>query len=92
MELALKPNGSSFATRERARQIVAAYVFDGEEVFLDVADTLASPSFLAELFVNLSERASHVIVVGADQFQARTISRLAKQLGLEDRVKLAELV
>lgn len=90
MDIRLKSVSTSFATRERARQVVADAAPNGVPVVLDIEGTMASPSFLAQLLTDLSLSASDVTVVGGDAHHNALVGDLIEKLGLHT-VRLAEL-
>jgi len=91
MEIRLSKYDRSFATRERAQEILASLGTVSGPVLVDIHGVMTSPSFLAELFVGLANKTQSITVAGADEYRARTITNLARQLGLTGSVKLAEL-
>lgn len=92
MRIHLRSHGRSFATRERAYDLIKTVGKpDKLECELDIEGVMASPSFLAELLGLLVEREATVVVVGADEFQKRTVASLIRQLGFSDSVRQAEV-
>lgn len=91
MEIRLSKFDRSFATRERAREILGSLGAISGPVLVDLHGVMTSPSFLAELLVGLAERTGRITIVGADEYRARTITNLTRQLRLTGVVKLAEL-
>ena len=89
MELRLKDSGRTFATRWRARQILEELPEDdAPEISVSLDEIVASPSFLAELYVGLLERYERVILAGLPDQQALAV-RVAVSMGLGDRVVAA---
>lgn len=82
--LILSQHGRTFATRERAREIVA--LLDGEPgdvVRVNASNVSASPSFVAELLSRLTERFREVRVEGASDHLEELASDIAGKLHLE---------
>jgi hypothetical protein len=88
MRIRLSDYGSSFATRARAREIVALADVSGAAIELDLSGVMATPSFLAEILVAVVELGA-VSLISEQPDSATFISaaRLAEQLGLGNRVK-----
>ncbi len=80
----LRDYGNSFATRERATDIVAN-LDPTKAVEIDFQGVLCSPSFLAELMVQLA-RTKKSVVLCPDQAMAPKMEMLAKQLNVSDVV------
>lgn len=89
MTVTLRSYSHSFATRGLAREILQSIQPESPQTLaVDFTDVMASPSFLAEFFQGLVERGVTVVLVGLDDFQANTASRLIRQLGLSQRVSI----
>ncbi len=91
MPFKLREYGTSFATRERAREIAEGLLQrQHARVVLDLSDVMCSPSFLAELLVRLAARAKSIVLVDCDREMAMKVSRLITQLDLSGRVSVEE--
>ncbi len=89
MKLVLSTFGTSFATRERARELVQTLpvTTGSDEVRIDLRDVTASPSFMAELLTLLSSRYLGLSIEGGtDHLRGITFS-LVERLGLSGRVR-----
>lgn len=86
MTIKLRDFGSSFATRERAREVIMALP-GGHASSVDLDGVLCSPSFLAEFLSRLTVTDS-ITVTTNDPGMADKIGRLTVQLGLGPKVKL----
>lgn len=84
MAIRLRDYGTSFATRERATDIVAQ-LSDLKTVEIDFQGVLCSPSFLAEFMVQLASSKESVVLC-PDQAMAPKMEMLAKQLKVSDVV------
>lgn len=85
--LVLAEFGSSFATRERAREVAAKLPPGRGEITLDVTGAMLSPSFLAELLVALAAEGNVRIKSRASDDQTVTMAfRLARQLGIDEKL------
>jgi hypothetical protein len=90
MTVKLREFGSSFATRQRARDVTRLLSdLPAEEV--DVSDVLCSPSFLAEFLQTLTETRD-VTITTDDAAMASKLRRLATQLMLTDKVQVRPVV
>jgi len=90
MELRLRDHSTTFATRERARELIAELGHSQEAIELNVEAVMVSPSFAAELLTGLAGTRPSVTVVGADEYAHTTLARLVEQLQLPN-VRLAQL-
>jgi len=85
--LRLRDFGSSFATRERARELIR--VLPGQHVSsVDLDGVLCSPSFLAELLTGLTA-AGRIRVATTEPVMAAKVERMMIQLGLADTIELS---
>ena len=90
MSLTLATIDSSFATRERAREVASRVT--AWPVTVDVSGVFVSPSFLAELLTTLVQRGT-VDVVGDEEssFNLHLATKLIPQLGLSEAVCVQSL-
>ncbi len=93
MYLALASFGDVFATRERARALVAetGQAQPNDELRLDITGVCASPSFMAELLALLAARFVAVEVVGGTDHLVALTQSLVSKLGLIGRVRVVGL-
>ena len=90
MEIVLSRFGTTFATRERARELVAQALGEnalGEPV-VDLNGISASPSFMAELLQQLALKFVSVGLVGGSDYLRTLTESLIGRLGLRGRVTL----
>lgn len=83
--LKLSNLGSTFASRDRARDIAGSCPGSGTLV-VDAGDVYMSPSFVAELLSELDERFSAIRFVRADEHTDYLVTDLARKLGIAERV------
>ena len=86
MTIRLRDYSASFATREKAREVIAS-VPGGRIADVDVDGVLCSPSFLAELMVQLTKN-SDLTVTTTDRTMADKVERLSSQLGLTGKISV----
>ncbi len=85
----LRSFGTSFASRERAREVAAALSSASTSpVTLDLSGALLSPSFLSEILLQLAARFGSVTLTGCDQHTRGMITRIVPYLGLDNKVQL----
>ena len=84
--LKLRDFGSSFATRERARELIHALP-GAHASSIDLDGVLCSPSFLAEFLTSLTA-AGRISVATTDPVMAAKVERMMVQLGLADKIEL----
>ena len=85
--LKLRDFGSSFATRERARELIRA--LPGEHTSsIELDGVLCSPSFLAEFLTRLTA-AGPISVATTEPVMAAKLERMMIQLGLADKIELS---
>lgn len=89
MIIRLREHGTSFATRERARTLLAS-LGDGA-ARVDFDDVLCSPSFLAEFILGLTRR-STLTAMTNDEIIAQRLRRIVSQLRLTDSVRIEHTV
>ena len=90
MDLVLSKFGTTFATRERARQLATSLDVgdDRREVNVNLSGvSTASPSFLAELLTHLANRFVGISVEGGSDHVQRVTFSLVEKLGLTGRVR-----
>ncbi len=89
MELLLSHHGTSFATRERARELVATLPGTAaqEELLIGLDGVTASPSFMAELLTRLSSRFLSMSIEGGSEHLRGITFSLVERLGLGGRVR-----
>ncbi len=83
MTLELRRYGTTFATRQKAREVTARLPSKGQAVSLNAAGVMASPSFISELLLALSERYSEVTIEGASDRFEYIAQDLARKMGLD---------
>lgn len=93
MNITLSLHGQTFATRERARQLLT--VVDpspsvDEEPCIDLSGVLASPSFMAELLNQLAVGHLSIAFTGGSDYLQDLTSSLVERLGLSGRVRIGE--
>lgn len=86
MSLILADIDSSFATRERAREIAASYS-DGDLV-IELDSVFVSPSFLAELITLIETRGPVTVRAEAASFNLQLARKLVSQLQLANSVNV----
>ena len=91
MKLVLASYGRMFATRERAREILATVVWDQSSCELDLERVTLSPSFAAELIVGLASHCEIVSVERGTEHSAHLIQSLAEKFGMTDKFRIAQL-
>lgn len=89
MIIRLSERGTSFATRERARELLGT--FDGDTFRVDFDDVLCSPSFLAEFMLGLTSR-GEVTALTSDGMIAQRLRRIVSQLRLTEAVRVEHTV
>ncbi|MXW25825.1 MAG: hypothetical protein F4Z77_05950 [Dehalococcoidia bacterium] len=94
MTIVLAQHGGSFATRSRAREVLAAEAdsIDIACVTVDASNVLLSPSFTAEFLVGLVEDqgCERVVLKGARERPARIAQDLANKFGYSDRLEVEQ--
>lgn len=91
MHLKLADEGMAFATRPRAQSIVQRLALErgGDPFVLDLGGVeAASPSFLDELFGQLSVRYRTVTISGASQYLLPLVDRVIARRGLASRFRV----
>lgn len=89
MELVLSNFGTSFATREKARQVASTLraTEDHDEIRVALGGVTASPSFMAELLTQLSLRYVRLSFEGGSEHLRGVTFSLVDKLGLRGRVR-----
>ncbi len=94
MSIVLADHGQTFATRTRARDVLAAELGKAppRSVTIDADGVYMSPSFIGEvLVVLLDEREDASLVVrGASEHGAHITQDLARKFGFGDRVRVEQ--
>lgn len=88
MAASLRRYGRSFATRERGRRLAEeVLIFEREpHVTVDLTDVTTAPSFLQGFLGRLDGDTEHITLIGVNEQIAPMIERLARRIGLADKV------
>ena len=94
MTIVLSKHGRTFATRLRARVVLAEELASSStaSITIDARDVFMSPGFIAEaLVILIKERGfERVVVQGAREHPAEVAKNLAEKFGYADRVEVEQ--
>lgn len=93
MDIALSLYGRTFATRERAREVLNIadpLPWAADAPCLDLSGVMASPSFMAELLNQLAVRHLSIVVIGGSDYLQDLTNSLVERLGLSGRVRIGD--
>lgn len=91
LNIALSLYGQTFATRERARELLETIdqsALADEEPCVDLTGVVASPSFMAEFLNQLAVRHVSIAVTGGSDYLQNLTENLVERLGLSGRVRM----